>query len=184
MEELDSKQKEEVIRDFLKCLGRQEYYLAVQAGEPEGEAIPYVVAHIEPLIDRLIQGYLALQAPSIRAFKSIEDLIAYMAGRGDQSEEMDEAIQPWQEELVAGDCLVFFSGGLKIWGRVVKVTDPEDQAYYKAHPELLLVECFSVACREGELGNIHRAIVRHKVSLEKFQAAVNHLKDGSCHGNA
>jgi hypothetical protein len=109
---------------------------------------------------------------SIRPFNTIEDLFAFEREAQSQA---NSRIQPFQSALKEGDCFCYLSAerqpNVIIWGEVLPL-DPEDIADgYEQDPNYRFTRCHSIACPEGELGDIHVSVVHAVVSRTIFEKA-------------
>jgi len=64
-------------------------------------------------------------------------------------ERADSHIQGWQRQVTRGDCFKRLQDGLEIYGEVLDDYDMKDMQ------NLRRCRCYSLACPEGEVGNIH-----------------------------
>jgi len=81
-------------------------------------------------------------------------------------EAADGKVKPWQAAIGPGDCFVADSGeeDLLVFGEVLEgYTEPHLQHYR-------FCRCYSVACPEGELGDVHVSTVLCLVSRAFFEA--------------
>ena len=81
-------------------------------------------------------------------------------------EAADARVKPWQAAVKIGDCFIADSGeeGLVVFGEVLEgYTDPHLRHYR-------FCRCFSVACPEGELGDVHVSTILAVVSRAFFEA--------------
>ena len=76
----------------------------------------------------------------------------------------DGKVKPWQAAIRPGDCFIADSGeeGLLVFGEVLEgYTEPHLRHYR-------FCRCHSVACPEGELGDMHVSTVLCRVSRAFF----------------
>lgn len=71
----------------------------------------------------------------------------------------------FQEAMKVGDhyARVLQDENLIVFGEVIKSKYPEDNEMMANRPELRLVQAYSVACRDGEMGTEH---IAHMIPLE------------------
>ena len=81
-------------------------------------------------------------------------------------EAADGKVKPWQAVIGPGDCFIADGGeeGLLVFGEVL-------EGYQEAHlRHYRFCRCYSVACPEGELGDVHVSTVLCRVSRAFFEA--------------
>lgn len=94
-----------------------------------------------------------------------------------QREAADQRVEPWQNEMKAGDHfvrIVVASGRLLvIYGVIEELKYEEDQELHdEPHMKhFRFCRCYSVACPEGELGDVHVSVMQKKLSPTQFKAA-------------
>ena len=79
-------------------------------------------------------------------------------------EAADGKVKPWQAVIGPGDCFIADGGeeGLLVFGEVL-------EGYQEAHlRHYRFCRCYSVACPEGELGDVHVSTVLCRVSRAFF----------------
>ena len=84
----------------------------------------------------------------------------------------DGRVLPWQSEITAGDYFVQTTEyGFLIFGQVLESNDE----FYKSEQgqHYRLCRCYSVACIEGECGDVHVSVISLKIS----QAVFEHFKE-------
>ncbi len=82
--------------------------------------------------------------------------------------ESDAHVQPWQEAIRAHDYFRHDSGcGFPIYCRVME--EEEERPSYLRHFRFCC--CYSVACPDGELGDVHVALGEAALSREQFDEA-------------
>jgi len=82
------------------------------------------------------------------------------------TEAADARVKPWQAAVKVGDCFIADSGeeDLVVFGEVL-------EGYQEAHlRHYRFCRCFSVACPEGEVGDVHVSTVLCLVSRAFFEA--------------
>ena len=78
----------------------------------------------------------------------------------------DARVKPWQADARPGDCFVYFNeDDLLIFGEVLERYDQHGMQHYR------FCRCYSVACPQGELGDVHVSVVWQFVSREEFEQA-------------
>ena len=78
----------------------------------------------------------------------------------------DARVRPWQAALKPGDCFIADGGepGLLVFGEVLEGYEEPHLKHYR------FCRCFSVACQEGEVGDVHVSTVLALVGREFFEA--------------
>jgi hypothetical protein len=82
-------------------------------------------------------------------------------------QEADDKVKSWQSEIKKGDC--FWQDteyGFNIYGEVLK--NAYRQRSLKNHR---FVKAYSLACFDGELGDIHLSVVSKIITKEQFEEA-------------
>jgi len=80
-------------------------------------------------------------------------------------EAADGKVKPWQAVIGPGDCFVTDSlDGLLVFGEVLEAYTEPHLRHYR------FCRCYSVACSEGELGDVHVSTVLCRVSRAFFEA--------------
>jgi hypothetical protein len=79
-------------------------------------------------------------------------------------EAADGKVKPWQAALRPGDCFVTDSvDGLLVFGQVLETyTEPHLQDYR-------FCRCYTVACPEGEVGDLHVSTILGLICQECFR---------------
>jgi len=76
----------------------------------------------------------------------------------------NEQVLPWQAAIGVGDCFREDTPyGFDIYGTVLEEYEEEAMRYYK------FCYCFSVACPEGEKGDVHMSVISELISGEEFE---------------
>jgi hypothetical protein len=76
----------------------------------------------------------------------------------------DARVQPWQAEIKVGDCFRESTPyGFDIYGEVLEGYEEEHLQNYR------FCYCFSVACSEGERGDVHVSVVSEVITREEFE---------------
>jgi hypothetical protein len=99
----------------------------------------------------------------VEFFNSLEEARARLR---EAMEAADARVKPWQAAVKPGQCFIADSGGedLVVFGEVL-------EGYQEAHlRHYRFCRCFSVACPEGEVGDVHVSTVLCLVSREFFEA--------------
>ncbi len=80
-------------------------------------------------------------------------------------EEADARVEEWQAKIKVGDCFrQSTSYGFDIYGEVLEEHNAEHLKHYR------FCYCFSVACPEGEKGDVHMSQVTEIISREDYEA--------------
>lgn len=99
------------------------------------------------------------------AFDSLEEMLERMEA---DRQAADARVQPWQAAIKPGDYFRKDSGhGFSIYGHIEKEKEPREpelQHYRFCH-------CFSVACVEGEYGDVHVSTIGALIRQELFDEA-------------
>lgn len=78
----------------------------------------------------------------------------------------DARVKPWQADARPGDCFITDAEeGLLIFGEVLEVCEDPRLQHYR------FCRCYSVACPEGELGDVHVSTICRFISREQFEQA-------------
>jgi len=99
----------------------------------------------------------------VEFFDSLEEAQARLR---QAMEAADGRVRPWQAAVKVGDCFIADGGeeDLVVFGEVL-------EGYQEAHlRHYRFCRCFSVACPEGEVGDVHVSTVLCLVSREFFEA--------------
>jgi hypothetical protein len=81
-------------------------------------------------------------------------------------EAADARVTPWQAALRPGECILsIVEDGLVVFGEVLEGYREPHLKHYR------FCRCFSVACPEGELGDVHVSTVACRISREEFELA-------------
>ena len=99
--------------------------------------------------------------------------IEWFATPEEAAKRLDEAMkaadakaQPWQAALEPGDCFVMETeGDFLIFGEVLEGSEPGRCQHYR------FCRCSSVACPEGELGDVHVSAILSVIDRELFEGA-------------
>lgn len=88
-------------------------------------------------------------------------------------EEADARVQPWQVEIKPGDLYMENTEyGFQIFGKILKSEGEGSKFYQEPHMKnYRLVKAFSVACPEGEMGDVHVSSITRKLSQWEFELA-------------
>ena len=81
-------------------------------------------------------------------------------------ESADVRVQPWQAVVKVGDCFIADGGedDLLVFGEVLEAYTEPHLWHYR------FCRCFSVACPEGEVGDVHVSTMLCLVSRTFFEA--------------
>ena len=92
-------------------------------------------------------------------------------------EAADAQVQPWQAAIKPGDFFVrvvmFGADVLTIYGEIIESPFEQDRKIF-AQPHMKhyrLSKCYSVACPEGEIGDVHVSSIRSLIVKEIFELA-------------
>jgi len=78
----------------------------------------------------------------------------------------DARVLAWQAAIKPGDCFVMGSGdGFLVFGAVLEEGEPGRLRHYR------FCRCYSEACPEGELGDVHVSAIGCLISRERFEEA-------------
>jgi hypothetical protein len=78
----------------------------------------------------------------------------------------DAKVRPWQAAILPGQCFITVAeDDLLVFGTVLEGYTEERLQHYR------FCRCYSVACPEGELGDVHVSTVLRLISREQFEAA-------------
>lgn len=99
------------------------------------------------------------------AFGSFDEAMEKL---GREMRAADARVQPWQAAIKPGD--YFMHGtpyGFNIYGEVLKEDEPREQPlrFYR------LCQAYSVACPEGEMGDVHVSVIERLLSEVEFREA-------------
>jgi hypothetical protein len=77
----------------------------------------------------------------------------------------DARVRPWQAVLAPGDCFIADGGeeALLVVGEVLEACTEERLRHYR------FCRCYSTACPEGELGDVHVSTVLCRLSRQFFE---------------
>jgi hypothetical protein len=101
-----------------------------------------------------------------QAFDSLEEMFAAL----DEARiAADGRVKPWQSEIKPGCFFVQLTDlGITIYGEIL---DPGDDEYYKTPDGKYYRFCkaYSVACIEGEMGDVHVSVISGIISKSLFE---------------
>jgi len=103
--------------------------------------------------------------------ESFDSLEAAQQRLREAMEAADARVRPWQAAVGVGDCFVTDCGGEEgflIFGEVLKGYREERLRHYR------FCRCFSAACPEGEVGDVHVSAILCVISREVFELARLH----------
>ncbi len=99
------------------------------------------------------------------AFDSFEEMMARL---NEQTLRADAQVRPWQARIKTGDYFRRSSGyGFDIYGEVL----PEEQPREPHLRHYRFCNCYSVACPEGEMGDVHVSIIEVLLTKSEFSTA-------------
>ena len=99
---------------------------------------------------------------------------AMMEAEKQAREAADSRTQDWQKQLEPGDCFISpTSYGLNIYGVVLKSYKQEHLRNYR------FCNCYSIACPNGERGDVHLSTIGAALSREEFEVIKLKLREGS-----
>lgn len=83
----------------------------------------------------------------------------------------DEKAQEWQKAIKKGDCFWQETEyGFNVYGKVLK------NAYREKHlRNYRFCKCYSEACPEGEMGDVHVSVISGILSREEFEEKIQAL---------
>jgi len=87
--------------------------------------------------------------------------------------EADSRVQPWQAEIKPGDLYMQDTEyGFQIFGNILKPKGEGSEIYNEPHMKYYrLVNAYSVACPDGEMGDVHVSSVTRKITEWEFELA-------------
>jgi hypothetical protein len=105
--------------------------------------------------------------------KIITNIDDFFAAEVKAREEADSHVQPFQADLRPGDFFVRFPDyDLVIWGEILEPHPEDAPLYAEAHmANYRSTRSFSLACPQGEIGDIHVATVTTTIGRAQFEAA-------------
>ncbi len=98
---------------------------------------------------------------SIYAFDDFEDLFARM--KRDQKS-ADAQVEPWQATIKPGDYVARPGPGFLIYSEVLKDPEPRETALQNYR----FTRSYSIACPNGELGDIHVSTIERQLAELEF----------------
>lgn len=100
----------------------------------------------------------------VESFDLLDDMFRRMA---DMQRQADGRVQPWQAAIKQGDYFSRDSGyGFDIYGEVLK-----QPRRAKGLEHYRFCKCYSVACAEGEMGDVHVSTIERLLQREQFEQA-------------
>ena len=112
--------------------------------------------------------FLAEMKMNITFYDRTEEMLDDL---GQAMQAADEKVQPWQAQIKKGD--YFWQDteyGFQIYGEILK------NAYREKHlKNYRFCRCYSEACTEGELGDIHVSIVADLLTRAEFEEKIKAL---------
>ena len=97
----------------------------------------------------------------VEAFATHEEAMARLE---EARKAADARVKPWQAALKPGERFLYLAEGLVILGEVLETYEEPHLKHYR------FCRCFSVACPEGELGDVHVSVILAPVSRAFFEA--------------
>lgn len=98
-----------------------------------------------------------------------EDIEAWFQAEMEAQREAAKNIKPWQREIKAGDYFVRTSGGISIYSEVLPDDDEEEEEFSRPE-EYRFTRSYSVACPQGERGDVHLSVVERVITRDEFEA--------------
>lgn len=115
---------------------------------------------------------------SVFEFDDLDDLFGQMKRDQDAA---DNQVQSWQAATKSGDYVCRMGPGFLIYSEILEDPEPRDEGlvHYR------FTRSYSIACRDGELGDIHVSTIESKLLEEDFQKAKERgwQPASSSHGN-
>ena len=105
---------------------------------------------------------------NITFYDNTEDMFDALT---DAMESADEKVQPWQAQIKKGDC--FWQDteyGFQIYGEVLRNAP---RAKHLRHYRFC--KCYSKACPDGEMGDVHTSIIGGILTREGFEEKIKAL---------
>ena len=102
---------------------------------------------------------------AIESFESFDEMWHYLQ---EQKEAADAQVQPWQYQVKALD---FFRKQSNCDFPIYGVVLPEEERREQGLENYRFTKCYSVACPEGELGDIHVSTIEAILTEEEFRDA-------------
>ena len=101
----------------------------------------------------------------VEFFDSFEDMQKRLQ---QQMKAADARVQPWQAKIKPGDYILRETEyGFPIYGHVLEQYGP-DQPHLRHYR---FCKCYSVACPEGEVGDVHVSTIEQILSEAEFEEA-------------
>ena len=101
----------------------------------------------------------------IESFDSFDDMMKRLQKA---MKAADARVRPWQAAIIPGDYFLRSTEyGFDIYGVVLKDDEPREPhlQHYR------LCECYSIACQEGEVGDVHVSSIEQILSEAEFEEA-------------
>jgi hypothetical protein len=115
-----------------------------------------------------------MEEKMIKTFDNVEDMFAELRHCEDAA---NKTVAEWQKKITTGDFFVrvvsYGPTPLAIFGEIIESEYEEDRDAYK-QPHLVnhrLAKCYSVACNEGEVGDVHVVSIMSKITKKQFEQA-------------
>ena len=104
---------------------------------------------------------------NITFYDSAEEMLDALT---EAMEAADSKVQEWQAKIKEGDCFWQETEyGFPIYGEVLEDDYEGDLQHYR------FCKCYSEACQEGELGDVHVSSVSGILSREEFEEKIQVL---------
>lgn len=98
-------------------------------------------------------------------FDDLDDMFDQMRNNMDEA---DRDVKPWQEKVKAGDYFARWSElGFHVYGEILQEDEPRE----KGLEHYRLCRGYSMACPQGEIGDIHVSAIDELISKEQFESA-------------
>ena len=108
---------------------------------------------------------------NMQFFDSYEDM---MNAEREAREAADDKVQTWQERIKVGDCFRHSTPyGFEIFGEVLGGCEEEHLKNYR------YCCCYSIACREGERGDVHVSVIDSLLDRDTFEQIKKKLVEGA-----
>jgi len=102
---------------------------------------------------------------TVEPFDDLDDLFEKMSANMDAA---DTRVKPWQAHLKPGDYFVRWSFlGFSIYGEILHEDEPRD----KGLEHYRLCRAYSVACPQGDVGDVHVSTIDALLSKRTFEDA-------------
>jgi len=100
---------------------------------------------------------------NITFYDSHEEMMEALA---EAMEAADRNVKEWQKAIKRGDCFRQKTEyGFDVFGKVVEDNYTDELQHYR------FCKCYSEACPEGELGDVHISVISEIIPKERFEQA-------------